>query len=135
MVKIARYFNKNKIDVYEDIQMKINIVSDTMGVDEIDFIKYFSNKKKCNIPIKEAKNLADRYRIKLDARGVSASKLKKLEKLDSYVDWSKFCEDIEKLSELSITNKKESKTKRDDYKSAVSALDEIYEKIEDLVMN
>ena len=59
MSKIAKYINKNDIDIYEDIDVKMTKLSGgILGIDETDFIKYFMNKRSYRIPRAACKEIA-----------------------------------------------------------------------------
>ena len=76
-----------------------------MGVEESDFIKYFSKKSKYNIPQEECIELAEHFRFKIDKRSASMAKLKRIKTVAYFVNWDKFSERIENMNELSTKMK------------------------------
>lgn len=72
MMKIAKYMNDNIIEVenaYFDIDMNVKRFSgNILGVDEVKFVKYFTNKRTFNLKVGDVKKVADKYRLKLDGR-------------------------------------------------------------------
>ena len=62
---------QNDIDienVYTDIDMNFRNFSGMLGVDEVKFIKYFSNKQTFKLPQDEVVAISKKFRLKLDKK-------------------------------------------------------------------
>lgn len=122
-------------NAYFDIDMNVKRFSgNILGVDEVKFIKYFTNKRTFNLKMGDVKKVADKFRLKLDGRRGSVMRVARVQNIETLVNWEEFSEAVESLNVLSMTKIETSKKSRSQYKDGLTALEKILEKVQELVM-
>lgn len=93
--------NANDIDLsnpYENIDMNVKELSGgNLGLEEVSFIRYFTNQRTFGIQKDDARALANKFRYVADKRRASVIKTERVRNLDMFVDWTKFSEAVEQL--------------------------------------